>query len=93
MPERDAIKLVEEDVNKKGGINGRPVQVIIYDNESDETKSVLAAKKLIEQDNVLGILGTSQSGTTMAIVDTVEKAGVPLISFGSSIRIVEPVKK
>jgi branched-chain amino acid transport system substrate-binding protein len=85
--------MVEEQINKAGGINGTPIKVIIYDTESDETKTVLATKKLIDEDKVVAIIGPSQSGETLAIVDTVEKAEVPLISAAASIKIVDPVKK
>ncbi|MCL5266419.1 MAG: ABC transporter substrate-binding protein [Chloroflexi bacterium] len=88
IPERNTYQMLEEQVNKSGGINGHPVQVVIRDTESDETKAVLATKKLIEEDKVLAILGPSLSGESLAIADTVTKAEVPLISAAASIMIV-----
>lgn len=93
VPERDSIKLVEEELAAKGGINGRPVQIIILDNESDETKSLLAAKKLLEQEKVVALVGTSTSGTSMAIKEAAQKAGVPMVSAAASIKIVTPVEQ
>jgi branched-chain amino acid transport system substrate-binding protein len=94
--ERNTLKMIEAQIQKAGGIQGpdglyHPLEIVIYDTGSDESKAVLAAKKLIGEDNVLAILGASQSGETMAIMDTVQKAGVPLISPASSMRISEPV--
>jgi branched-chain amino acid transport system substrate-binding protein len=83
-PERDAVLMLEEKVNKEGGINGRPLKVIVYDDESDESKGVLAVKKLIEQDKVLGIIGTSASGIAMAEVPIAEKAKVPWVTMQSA---------
>jgi branched-chain amino acid transport system substrate-binding protein len=64
---------------------------VIYDDASDETKAVLAAKKLIDEDKVTAIVGTTLSGTSLAILDTVQKAEVPLVSCAAAIKIVEPV--
>lgn len=93
VPERDTLMMLEEKINAEGGVNGRPLKIIIYDTESDETKAVMAIKKLIEEDKVLAVIGPSQTGTTLAVVDTVEKAEIPLISLAAGIQIVEPVKK
>ena len=92
-PEKETAKMLEEQINAKGGINGKKLEVIVYDTESDETKAVTLAKKLIEQDKVLAIIGPSSTGESLALVDTVEKAQIPLISAAASARIVQPVKK
>ncbi len=92
-PERNTAKMIEEEINKAGGINGHPLELIITDNESDETKSLLATKKLISKDNVLAIIGPSQSGTTMAIVPEMEKSETVLISCAASYKIVNPVNE
>jgi branched-chain amino acid transport system substrate-binding protein len=96
VPERNTVELLNKEVEAAGGIMGpdglmHPVKVFIYDTESDETKTVLATKKLIEEDQVSIIIGPSQSGTSLAIVDTVQKAEVPLVSLAASVKIVEPV--
>ncbi|MFZ5899207.1 MAG: ABC transporter substrate-binding protein [Bacillota bacterium] len=91
-PERDTLKMLVDDLNAKGGINGHPVELIILDNKSLETEAVLAAKRLIDQNKVLAILGCSASGTSLAMIDTVQKANVPMISMAASAKIVEPVK-
>ncbi|MGQ9630822.1 MAG: ABC transporter substrate-binding protein [bacterium] len=92
-PEKKSVLMIEEQINAAGGINGHPLKVIVYDTESDETKTVLAVKKLIEKDNVLAIVGPSQSGTTLAVIPIVEKAQMPLISCAAAVGITEPVKK
>lgn len=91
-PEKETALLLEEQINAKGGIKGRKIKVIVYDTESDETKALTLAKRLIEQDKVLAIIGPSSTGESLALVDTVEKAKVPLISCAASAKIVEPVK-
>ncbi len=96
IPERDTALMIEADVNAKGGVKGpdgkmHPLKLVIYDDASDETKAVLAAKKLIDEDKVAAIVGTTLSGTSLAIVDTVQKAEVPLVSCAAAAKIVEPV--
>jgi branched-chain amino acid transport system substrate-binding protein len=95
IPERDTALMIESEVNARGGIkapDGRlhPIKLVIYDDGSDETKAVLAAKKLIDEDRVAAIIGTTLSGTSLAILDTVQKAEVPMVSCAAAIKIVEP---
>ncbi|MBN2373149.1 ABC transporter substrate-binding protein [bacterium] len=92
-PERNTAKMIEDKVNAAGGINGHPIELIIYDSEGDETKAVLNAKKLIEKDGVLAIIGPSQSGCSLAIIPIVEEAGVPNLSCAAAAKITDPVKK
>ncbi|MHB9026250.1 MAG: ABC transporter substrate-binding protein [Armatimonadota bacterium] len=91
-PERDTVKMLEKQINAKGGINGHPLKVIIYDNASDESNSVKAVKKLIESDKVLAIIGPSQTGTTLSAAETVQAAKIPMVSCAAGINIVDPVK-
>jgi len=91
-PERNTAKMIEEEVNAGGGINGHPLEIIIEDTVGDATRTVTAAKKLIIKDEVLAIVGPSRSGTTMAVIPIVEEAEIPLISCAAAEAIVVPVK-
>jgi len=91
-PERNTAKMIEQEVNKAGGINGHPLEIIIEDTVGDATRTVTAAKKLITKDEVLAIVGPSRSGTTMAVIPIVEEAKVPLVSCAAAESIVVPVK-
>lgn len=90
-PEKQTVEMMVEQINAKGGISGHPLQVIVYDNKSDATEAVTLAKKLIEQDGVLAIIGPSGSTDSVAIVDTVMKAETPLITCAASDAITKPV--
>ena len=92
IPERNTALMLQEELDKAGGIRGRPVKLIIYDGESRETPTLLATKKAIEEDRVAAVICCTQSGTSLAIIDTVQKARVPMVSMAASIKIVEPVK-
>lgn len=91
IPERDTALMLEAQINARGGVNGpdgprHPLKIVIYDDASDETKAVLAAKKLIDEDRVTAIVGTTLSGTSLAILDTVQKAEVPMVSCAAASR-------
>ena len=90
-PEKKTVEMIEEAVNKAGGINGHKLEVIVYDDESDETKCVLAVKRLIKTDNVPVIIGPSLSGNTLAVVKIANEEKIPLVSCAASNKIVTPV--
>jgi branched-chain amino acid transport system substrate-binding protein len=90
-PEKNTVKMLEEDINASGGILGRPLEVIVYDDETDATKTVLAAEKLLKKDNVVAVIGPTTSGNTLAIKDKFNEAKIPLVSAAASEKIVVPV--
>jgi branched-chain amino acid transport system substrate-binding protein len=92
-PERNTVKMLEEDLNKAGGLLGRKVEVIIYDDEYDATKAVTAVDRLLKRDRVVAIVGPSGTGSTLAVIPKVEGAKIPLISCAAGRRIVEPVRR
>ena len=79
--EKKALDLEVERINAAGGVDGRPIEVIIEDDATDEAKAVAAASKLIEQDEVIAILGATGTGQSMAIRGEIQRAGIPQISM------------
>lgn len=92
-PEQKSIELYVKRVNETGGILGRKVELVSYDDASDPARSSSLAKRLIESDRVDLILGGTISPTAMAIIPLVERAELPYISVGGSLAIIDPVKK
>ncbi|WP_374261698.1 ABC transporter substrate-binding protein [Zoogloea sp.] len=92
-PELKTLQLYVEDLNKKGGVLGRQIQLVHYDDGSDANKANGFAKRLIDDDKVDLIVGGTTTGSTMSTVPLVERAGVPFISLAGAVVIVEPVKK
>jgi len=90
-PEKKTAVMIAEAINKVGGINGHPLELVVYDDESDETKCVLAVKRLLKKDKVPVIIGPSLSGNTLAVVKVMNDAKVPLVSCAASNKIVTPV--
>jgi branched-chain amino acid transport system substrate-binding protein len=92
-PERDTLLMMSEEINSRGGINDRPLELIVYDTESDNTKAVTLVKRLIEQDRVMAVIGSSASGETLAFAQTIQEAQVPNVALAAAVAIFDPVKK
>ena len=92
-PELKTLQMYVEDINKKGGVLGRQLQLVHYDDGSDANKANGFAKRLIDDDKVDVIVGGTTTGATMSMVPLVEKAGLPFVSLAGAVVIIEPVKK
>lgn len=92
-PELKTLQLYVDNINKSGGVIGRPLQLVHYDDGSDANKANGFAKRLIDDDKVDAIVGGTTTGATMSMVPLVEKAGVPFVSLAGAVVIIEPVKK
>ncbi len=91
-PEKKTAEMLAEQINKAGGINGKKLELIIYDTEGDATKANLAVKKLFTRDKVCAVIGPSLSGLSLAVIPVVEKYKTPLISCAASYKIVHNKK-
>ena len=90
-PERNTIQMELDKLNAAGGVLGRPVEVIILDDETDVNKAVLAVDRLIKKENVAAILGPTTSGNSLAVMGKAAAAKVPLISCSAAEKITRPV--
>ncbi len=78
-PQRDAMLAVVEDINNKGGVLGRKIEVYVEDDKSNPTNAVIAATKLIRDIKVATIIGTTITDSGTAIIPTVQSAKVPYL--------------
>ncbi|MEI8393308.1 MAG: ABC transporter substrate-binding protein [Rhodospirillaceae bacterium] len=92
-PEKKTLELEVAEINKRGGVHGRKLELITYDDTGAADKAASFVKRLIESDGVDAIVGGSTTATTMAAIPLVEKSRVPFISLAGAVGIVEPVKK
>jgi branched-chain amino acid transport system substrate-binding protein len=90
-PERNSLEMLAGELNAKGGINGHPVKLVIYDDEGDVTKARLHASKLINE-GVQAIIGPSLTQTSMTALDITQKDKLPLISCAAGSAITSPVQ-
>jgi branched-chain amino acid transport system substrate-binding protein len=81
---RTAIELANEEINSKAGTNSVRLEIVFEDDALNPSIGVSAAKKLIETDKVVAILGPLASSVTLAVAPSAEKSRVVLLSPGSS---------
>ncbi|MBY6265214.1 ABC transporter substrate-binding protein [Azospirillum sp. 412522] len=92
-PELKTLEMMVDQTNKAGGLLGRPVELVHYDDGSEPGKANVLAKRLIEDDKVDMLIGGTTTGASMAMYPLVERAQVPFISLAGALVIVEPVKR
>ena len=92
-PELKTLQLYVEELNKKGGVLGRQLELVHYDDGSDANKANGFTKRLLDDDKVDVVIGGTTTGATMSMVPLVTKAEVPFISLAGAVVVVEPVKK
>lgn len=92
--QRDAVLLAIDDVNTQGGINGRKLEMVMSDTESNPTKAVIALKKVLESEDVVAIIGPTLTGTGMAMRGFIEKEQIPtFMHSGGDVILMAPLKK
>ncbi|MDH7601756.1 MAG: ABC transporter substrate-binding protein [Armatimonadota bacterium] len=91
VPERETVEMLVKQINAKGGIKGHPIKIVFYDDGGKPDQAVQACQKLLQNKLVLGIVGPTLSGTSLAILNMCNEAKVPLMSCAASIKIVQPV--
>jgi branched-chain amino acid transport system substrate-binding protein len=77
---KHAVELGLKEVNDGGGINGRKVNLIIYDDRLNPQEAVAVANRLIEKDKVVGVVSGSYSGPTRVTAPIFQKAGMPMVA-------------
>ncbi|MBL0372136.1 ABC transporter substrate-binding protein [Rhizobium sp. KVB221] len=91
-PEAKTLKMLVDELNAKGGVLGEKIELIVYDDGGDPNKARTFATRLIEDDEVVAVIGGTTTGTSMAIIPVVEDAEIPFISLAGAIEIIDPVK-
>jgi branched-chain amino acid transport system substrate-binding protein len=92
-PESKTARMFVDKINAGGGLLGRPIELIIKDSAGSPEKAVSFAKQLIEEDQVLAIIGPSTSGETMQIKKLCEESQMILVSCAAADAIVNPLAK
>ncbi|WP_439529234.1 ABC transporter substrate-binding protein [Pannonibacter sp.] len=92
-PEAKTLSMLVDEINAKGGIKGEKIQLVMYDDAGDANNARTFATRLIEDDEVVAVIGGTTTGTTMAMIPVMEEAEVPFISLAGAVVIIDPVKK
>ncbi len=92
-PEARTLEMMTEELNAKGGVAGRKIQLIVKDTGASPEKAISFAKQLIDEENVFALIGPATSGETMAIKGIAEERKTLLLSCAAAEVIVNPVAK
>jgi branched-chain amino acid transport system substrate-binding protein len=82
--QQEAYLLWEEQKNASGGLLGRPVRMVLYDDQSDPATGARLYERLLTEDKVDLILGPYSSSVTQAVAQVTERAGQPMLAAGAS---------
>jgi len=80
MSAKNAVELALKEVNSSGGVQGKKVDLIVYDDRLNSQEAVAIANKLIEKDKVIGVVSGSYSGPTRVAAPIFQKAGIPMVA-------------
>ena len=80
----NGIKLAVEEINQAGGIGGKTIRLITYDDKGDAREAGAAVTRLVSKDNVVAVLGEVASGLSLAGAPICQENGVPMISPSST---------
>ncbi|HKN28503.1 MAG TPA: ABC transporter substrate-binding protein [Roseiarcus sp.] len=92
-PELKTLQMYVDETNAAGGLLGRKIELVSYDDGSEAAKANGFAKRPLDDDNVDMVIGGTTTGATMAMYPLMDRAGMPFISLAGGVVIVDPVKK
>src|SRR5690606_8061316 len=88
------MEIAIDEINANGGINGTPVEWVVYDAESQTNKALVSTRRLLAQDKVDIIVGGgNMSGIALAMVPLTAQSKIPFISTEGARAIVSPIEK
>lgn len=91
-PAAKTLRMLVREINEAGGVLGQPIRLIMYDDAGDPNRARTFASRLIEDDEVVAVVGGSTTGTSMAIIPVFEEEEIPFISLAGGIEIVQPTR-
>ena len=76
----DGIQMAVDEINAKGGVKGKKIEIVKYDSKSEPAEATTLATKLMSQDKVLTMIGPATSGSFKAVIPAGNQNKVPVIS-------------
>ncbi|MCK7488103.1 MAG: ABC transporter substrate-binding protein [Bacillus subtilis] len=85
LPFNDAIRAVFKQMNDAGGINGRLIELVTYDDQFNATNGLNLTKKLVEENKVFALVGHFGTPTVAATIPYIQNVGIPMVYAASGI--------
>jgi branched-chain amino acid transport system substrate-binding protein len=92
-PEARTLEMLAQDLNAKGGVDGRKIELLVRDTGGSPEKAVSFAKQLIDEEQVFAIVGPATTGETMAVKPIAEESRTLLLSCAAAEVIVNPLAR
>jgi branched-chain amino acid transport system substrate-binding protein len=86
VPARDGVQVWVNEVNAAGGIHGRRIRFVAYDDANSPQEAASAVRRLIDQDRVFALICGSSSGPTLATLELIRNEQVPFVTCISAHR-------
>ena len=83
------VRLAEKQINEAGGINGKKLNVLVFDNQSTNPGAHAALNKAVEQEKVLAYIGGNKSTQILAMSDAIKAFGIPALIGGTNASITK----
>src|SRR4051812_46841812 len=91
---RDAVRLWAKEVNDQGGIDGRKINFLVYDDAASPQEAQTAIRRLIDQDQVFMLISGSVSGSTLPVRQIITREKVPFVaSISSNNNLMSPFSR
>ena len=82
--QKRAYELWRDEVNARGGLLGRPIQLVVRDDRSDPSLALRIYSEFVQNKSVDHVFGPYSSELTAAVAPVVEKAGFPMLAAGAA---------
>ncbi len=92
-PEARTLEMLAAELNARGGVGGRKVEIVVKDTAGSPEKAISFAKQLIDEEQVFAIIGPATSGETLAVKAIADEGKTPLLSCAAAEAIVNPVAR
>jgi branched-chain amino acid transport system substrate-binding protein len=86
------LRMAVQDINEKGGLLGRKLEIVMRDSAADPSKAVSHAKELVYNENVDVICGPTNSGEALPTLGIISGAKKPQLTSGTVDELIDPVK-
>jgi branched-chain amino acid transport system substrate-binding protein len=84
VPAYNGATLAVEEINAAGGINGQPLEMITHDSQYDMAVTAQTARQYVEEDDVVAVIGFTDSDSVLAAGPIIDEAGIPFITVGAT---------
>jgi len=84
VQERNVLEMMETQINQKGGVLGRPLELIVEDDKTDAKEAVTAANRLLDQKKAVAIIAATGSASTLAVKPITAERKIPQIAMAAA---------